>query len=198
MNIEPISKLINQLTKLPGVGYKTAQRFAYAIIDMKISDAEELSSAISDVKKQVHYCDRCGNFTTAGNNPCRICNSRSESVICVVKEPKDVIAMEKVRGFNGTYHVLHGTINPLEGKGPDDIRIKQLLRRIQDGNVSEVIMATNTDTEGDATALYIAKLLQPLGVKVSRIAQGLPTGTDIEYADEITLLKAMENRQQIN
>ena len=194
--IEPIAKLIGGLTKLPGVGTKTAQRYAYSIINMKNEDAFALSSAIKEVKQKVHYCSICGNFTDS--DPCTLCKTRDKSVICVVKEPKDVIAMEKIRSYKGSYHVLHGTINPLEGIGPNDIRIRELLKRINDGGVKEIIMATNTDAEGDATAMYIARLLNNLGVKVTRIAQGIPMGLDIEYADEITLSKAIEDRKQMD
>lgn len=193
--IEPISKLINQFTKLPGVGYKTAQRYAYAVIAMTNDQAKELTDAVKDVKQNVKYCNSCGNFTLGEENPCAMCKTRDNSVLCVVKEPKDVYALEKIRGYKGGYHVLHGTISPLSGIGPNDIRIKELLKRIDEDKVTEVIMATNTDTEGDATAMYIARLLQPLGVKVTRIAQGLPIGSDIEYADEVTLFKALEDRR---
>lgn len=195
--IEPITKLINELTKLPGVGFKTAQRYAYSIINMKKSDALAMASAIEDAKEKVRYCSVCGNFTVEAD-PCDLCRTSDKSIICVVKEPKDVVAMAKIRNFKGSYHVLHGTINPLEGIGPNDIRIRELLKRIGEGGVNEVIMATNTDTEGDATAMYVAKLLVPLGIKVTRIAQGLPMGADIEYADEITLMRAIEGRKDMN
>lgn len=194
--IEPIAKLISALTKLPGVGPKTAQRYAYSIINMGREDALALVEAIRDAREKVRYCSECGNFTDA--DPCVICRTRDRAVICVVKEPKDVTALEKVRSFKGVYHVLHGTINPLEGKGPDDIRIRDLLKRIEKGGVREVIMATNTDAEGDATAMYIARLLKGLGVKVTRIAQGMPIGADIEYADEVTLSKALEDRKSMD
>lgn len=193
--IEPIAKLINALTKLPGVGAKTAQRYAYHIINMDKNEALSICRAITQAKESVRYCSVCGNFTDS--EICSLCKTRDKSVICVVKEPKDVIALEKARGFKGSYHILHGTINPLEGIGPDQIRIRELLKRIDEGNVSEVIMATNTDAEGDATAMYIARLLKPLGVKVTRIAQGIPIGADIEYADEVTLSKAIEDRKQM-
>ncbi len=194
--IEPIAKLISALTKLPGVGPKTAQRYAYSIINMGREDALALVEAIRDAREKVRYCSECGNFTDA--DPCAICRTRDRAVICVVKEPKDVTALEKVRSFKGVYHVLHGTINLLEGKGPDDIRIRELLKRIEKGGVREVIMATNTDAEGDATAMYIARLLKGLGVKVTRIAQGMPIGADIEYADEVTLSKALEDRKSMD
>ncbi|NLK17692.1 MAG: recombination protein RecR [Clostridiales bacterium] len=194
--IEPIAKLISALTKLPGVGPKTAQRYAYSIINMGQEEALALVEAIREARGKVRYCSKCGNFTDA--DPCVICRTRDKTIICVVKEPKDVLALEKVRSYKGVYHVLHGTINPLEGKGPDDIRIRELLKRIEKGGVREVIMATNTDAEGDATAMYIARLLKGLGVKVTRIAQGMPIGADIEYADEVTLSKAIEDRKSMD
>lgn len=194
--IEPIAKLIAALSKLPGVGAKTAQRYAYSIINMSKEEAGQLSRAINDAKEKIKYCSVCGNYTDSEH--CVLCKTRDKSVICVVKEPKDVIAMEKLRSFKGSYHVLHGTINPLEGIGPNDIKIRELLKRINEGGVNEVIMATNTDTEGDATAMYIARLLTPLGVKVTRIAQGIPMGADIEYADEVTLLKALADRKKMD
>jgi recombination protein RecR len=193
--IEPIAKLIAALSKLPGVGAKTAQRYAYSIINMNKEEAFSLSEAIIEAKEKIRYCSVCGNFTDS--DPCVLCRTRDKSVICVVKEPKDVAAMEKIRSYKGSYHVLHGTINPLEGIGPNDIRIRELLKRLEDGSVKEVIIATNTDAEGDATAMYIARLLSTLGVNVTRIAQGIPMGTDIEYADEITLSKALQDRKKI-
>lgn len=186
-------KLAHEFSRLPGVGAKTAMRYAYAVIDMKQEDAEEFIRAVADVKKNVHYCAKCGNFTE--KDVCDICAKRSSDVICVVTYPKDVAAMEKSRCFNGIYHVLHGTISPLDGRGPDDIRIKELLARL-DG-VKEVIIATNPDVEGEATAMYIARLIKPLGVKVTRIAQGISMGSDIEYADEVTLSRAIESRVEL-
>lgn len=193
--IEPIGRLINRLTKLPGVGAKTAQRYAYKIIDMSDSEAEELAEAILRVKKEVKYCKVCGNFTDS--DTCDICRTRDSDVICVVKEPKDVIAIEKSEKFNGRYHVLHGTINPMEGVGPNDIRIKELLVRISEENVKEVILATNPDVEGEATAMYIARLIKPLGVKVTRLAHGIAVGTDLEYADLGSLSRAITDRREI-
>jgi recombination protein RecR len=193
--VEPIAKLIAALSKLPGVGAKTAQRYAYSIINMSKEEAFSLSKAITEAKEKIRYCSICGNFTDS--DPCVLCKTRDKSVICVVKEPKDVAAMEKIRSYKGSYHVLHGTINPLEGIGPDDIRIRELLKRLEGGSVKEVIIATNTDAGGDATAMYIARLLSTLGVNVTRIAQGIPMGTDIEYADEITLSKALQDRKKI-
>jgi recombination protein RecR len=194
--IEPIGKLINEFTKLPGVGQKTAQRYAYKIINMSDEDARAFANAILSAKKDVHYCKICGNFSE--KETCDICNKRNTSSICVVKEPKDVIAIEKLNEFDGVYHVLHGTLSPMEGIGPNDIRIKELLSRIGTGEtVKEVIMATNPDVEGEATAMYITSLLKPLGVKVTRLAHGIPIGTDLEYADEVTLSRAFVDRKTL-
>lgn len=192
--IEPIGRLINQFSKLPGVGKKTAQRYAYKIISMTDAEAREFSDAVLNCKAKVHYCKKCGNFTEG--EECDICRRRAATSICVVKEPKDVIAMEKLHEFQGVYHVLHGVISPMEGVGPNDIRIKELLSRI-DENVKEVIMATNPDVEGEATAMYIAKLLKPLGVKVTRLAHGMPIGGELEYTDEVTLTRAFLDRKTI-
>lgn len=193
--IEPIGRLINEFSKLPGVGAKTAQRFAYKIINMPFDDAKNFADAIINVKTNVKYCKICGNY--AEDEICDVCKNRSSSSICVVKEPKDVIAIEKLNEFNGTYHVLHGTISPLDGIGPNDINIKQLLQRISQGGVEEVIMATNPDVEGEATAMYISNLLKPLGIKVTRLAHGIPIGTDLEYADEVSLARAFVERRNI-
>lgn len=193
--IEPIGKLINEFTKLPGVGAKTAQRYAYKIIKMSDTEAQNFAKAILDAKKNVHYCKICGNFSE--NDVCEICKKRSKETICVVKEPKDVIAIEKLAEFNGVYHVLHGTISPMEGITPNDIRIKELLARISEGGVKEVIMATNPDVEGEATAMYITQLIKPLGISVTRLAHGIPIGTDLEYADEVTLARAFVERKQM-
>ncbi len=193
--ILPIEKLINCFQKLPGVGYKTAQRYAYSVINMEKQEVDEFSSSLQKVKNEVKYCSICGNFTDG--EICSICAERKSNVVCVVKEPKDVIALEKVKDYTGLYHVLHGCISPLEGKGPDDIRIKELLQRLSPQGIKEVIMATNPDVEGEATALYIAKLLKPLGVKCTRLAQGISIGSDLEYADEITLTKAIDARTEI-
>ncbi|MDE6967825.1 MAG: recombination mediator RecR [Clostridia bacterium] len=191
--IEPIQKLIAEFTKLSGVGLKTATRYAYAIINMEEADAENFANTILEVKKNVHYCSVCGNYTD--KEVCEICASRDKSIICVVKEPKDVIAFEKLKDFKGVYHILHGTINPLMGISANDIRIKELLQRL-DG-VQEVIMATNSDVEGEATAMYIARLIKPLGIKVTRLAHGIPIGSDIEYADETTLSRALIDRREM-
>ena len=189
--IEPIGRLINEFSKLPGVGAKTAQRYAYKIINMTDEEAENFAEAIKSAKKNVHYCKICGNFSEDE------CKTRSSSVICVVKEPKDVIAIEKLNEFTGVYHVLHGTISPMDGIGPDDIDIKGLLSRIAKGGVAEVIMATNPDVEGEATAMYISGLLKPLGIKVTRLAHGIPIGTDLEYADEVSLARAFVDRKTL-
>ena len=193
--IEPIGKLVNEFSKLPGVGKKTAQRYAYKIIDMSESDARAFADAILGVKRKVKYCKICGNFTE--EDECGICRTREKNVICVVKEPKDVAAIEKLREFKGVYHVLHGVIDPLAGVGPNDIRIRELLARIQEGNVSEVIVATNPDVSGDATAMYLAKLIKPLDVKVTRLSRGIPVGSEIEYTDEVTLARAFVERNQL-
>lgn len=193
--IEPIGRLINEFSKLPGVGAKTAQRYAYKVINMTEEEAKGFAQAILDAKRDVHYCKVCGNF--AEGDICDVCKSRSASVICVVKEPKDVIAIEKLGEFDGVYHVLHGTISPLDGVGPNDINIKGLLERIGKGGVTEVIMATNPDVEGEATAMYISNLIKPLGIKVTRLAHGIPIGTDLEYADEVSLARAFVDRKTI-
>lgn len=193
--IEPIGRLINQFTKLPGVGAKSAQRYAYKIINMSQAEAEQFAEAILNAKQKVKYCKVCGNFTDG--EVCDICAERSGDVICVVKEPKDVIAFEKVREFKGVYHVLHGVISPMDGVGPNDIRIRELLQRISGGGVKEVIMATNPDVEGEATAMYISTLIKPLGIKVTRLAHGIPIGSELEYADEVTLSRALSDRKEL-
>lgn len=191
--LDSIAKLVNKFTKLGGVGYKTALRYAYRVVEMTDEEAAEFAAAITDVKRNVRYCSVCGNFSES--DVCDICAVRDKSAICVVASPKDVPAVEKTGAFFGVYHVLHGTISPMEGRGPDDLRIKELLKRL-DG-VKEVIIATNPDVEGEATAVYIARLLKPLGVKVTRPAQGISMGSDIEYADEVTLSRALETRTEI-
>jgi len=195
--IAPLAKLVEQLRVLPGIGPKTATRLAYHVLEMDRDKAEALAQAIIEAKAKIGYCDICFNLTDS--NPCKICQSegRDASLICVVEEPRDVAAMERTREYKGHYHVLHGSLSPLEGVGPEEIRIKELLSRLHSGNIREVIMATNPDVEGEATAMYIAKLLKPLGIKVSRIAHGLPVGGDLEYADEVTLSKALENRREM-
>ncbi|MCX7950416.1 MAG: recombination mediator RecR [Clostridiales bacterium] len=191
-----VAKLIEELSKLPGVGTKTAQRLAFYIINMDKRSVESLAEAIIEAKSSIKYCSVCGNLTDV--DPCVICSntSRDKSTICVVQEPKDVIAMEKTKEYRGLYHVLHGAISPMLGVGPDDIKIKELISRMND-EVKEVIIATNPNVEGEATAMYIARLIKPLGIKVSRIAHGIPVGGDIEYADEVTLLKALEGRREL-
>ena len=191
--IEPLARLIAQLSKLPSVGEKTAARYAYAILNSPEEEVNELVDAIREVKQNVHFCKICGNYTE--NEICDICQTRKPSVICVVKEPKDIVALEKVKDFKGVYHVLGGVISPMEHIGPNDIRIKELLARL-DG-VAEVILATNPDVEGEATAMYIARLIKPMGIKVTRIARGLPEGSVIEYADESTLSRALSSRIEL-
>lgn len=193
--IEPIGKLINEFSKLPGVGAKTAQRYAYKVVNMSKEDAQKFADAIINVKNSVRYCKICGNFSES--DVCDICKLRTSDTICVVKEPKDVIAIEKLNEFNGVYHVLHGTISPLDGIGPNDINIKELLTRVSNGGVKEVIMATNPDVEGEATALYISNLLKPFGITVTRLAHGIPIGTELEYADEVSLARAFVDRKTI-
>ena len=190
--IEPIGRLINEFSKLPGVGKKTAQRYAYRIINMSESDARAFADAIVNVKRKVRYCKVCGNFTE--EDVCEVCRTRDKGIICVVKEPKDVAAIEKLHEFKGVYHVLHGVIDPMEGVGPNDIRIKELLARIGEGEVKEVIVATNPDVSGDATAMYLARLIKPLGVTVTRLAHGIPVGSEIEYTDDVTLTRAFVER----
>lgn len=194
---KPLNKLINELSRLPGIGGKTAQRLAFHILSMSDGDAFRLSDSIREAKEQMRYCSVCGNLTDV--DPCAICSDtdRDPSVICVVESPRDVIAMEKIREFKGYYHVLHGTISPMDGIGPDDINLKSLVLRLQDERVQELIIATNPTIEGEATAMYIARLIKPSGIKVSRIAHGIPVGGDLEYADEVTLLKAVEGRRQL-
>ena len=186
---------MNEFSKLPGVGKKTAQRYAYKVISMTESEARAFADAIVNVKRKVRFCKICGNFTE--NEVCDVCLTRDKSQICVVKEPKDVIALEKLHEYKGVYHVLHGVIDPMNGVSPNDIRIKELLDRVGEGGVKEVIMATNPDVEGEATAMYIAKLLKPLGVTVTRLARGVPVGSELEYADEVTLARALIERKAI-
>jgi len=193
----PVAKLIEEFEKLPGIGHKTAQRLAFHVLNLSEEKVESLSNAIRDAKLNTRYCSISSHLTDL--DPCNICSgaSRNNSVICVVEDPRDVVAMERTREFKGLYHVLHGAISPMEGIGPEDIKIKELLARIRDGNISEVILATNPNIEGEATAMYISRLLKPLGIKATRIAHGLPVGGDLEYADEVTLAKALEGRREI-
>ena len=194
---KPLNKLINELSRLPGIGGKTAQRLAFHILSMDEKSAMELANAISDAKKSMTYCSVCGNLTDT--DPCAICSddSRDKSTICVVESPKDVVAMDKIREYRGYYHVLHGAISPMDGIGPDDINLRSLIVRLQDEAVKELIIATNPNIEGEATAMYIARLIKPSGIKVTRIAHGIPVGGDLEYADEVTLLKAVEGRREL-
>jgi recombination protein RecR len=194
---EPLARLIEQLQKLPGIGAKGAQRLAFHVLKNPRDDAERLCEAIRDVKEQVTYCSRCNNITAA--DPCKFCTgeSRDQRMICVVEEPQNVMVVEKTREFRGLYHVLLGVLSPLHGVGPDDLKIKGLLERVAAGGVEEVILATSPTVEGEATALYLARLLKPLGVRVTRIAMGIPVGSDLEYADEVTMTRAMEGRRDI-
>ena len=194
-NIESMEKLINAFTYLPGVGRKTAERYAYSIISLSEEDVQFFADSLTEVKAKINLCSVCGNFTD--EEECEICRTRKSDTICVVKEPKDVIAIEKARNYNGLYHVLHGTINPLEGKGPNDIRIKELISRVGGGQIKEVIIATNPDVEGEVTASYIAQILKPLNIKVTRIAQGISMGSALQYADEVTLSKAIADRKEM-
>ena len=192
-----LQNLADQFARLPGIGGKTAQRLAFHVLSLPQEEAEEFAEAILEAKRSVHTCPKCQNLT---DRPiCPICDdeTRDQGVICVVAEPRDVIAMERAREFRGVYHVLHGVISPLNHVSQDDIRVKELLTRVGEGNVREVIMATNPDTEGDATAMYIARLLHPFGVQVTRLAYGIPVGGDLEYADEETLLRAIEGRSEL-
>ena len=195
--IEPIARMAQQLSRLPGIGAKSALRLAYHIVSLPEDQVHELASAIWQGRKAVSYCSVCGNYTV--DDPCPICAdpARHNGVLCVVRDPRDVAAMERMRDFKGTYHVLHGTISPMEGVGPEDIRIRELLARVGSEDIHEVILATNPDIEGEATAAYIARLLKPMGILVTRIAHGLPVGGDLEYTDEVTLAKAMEGRREM-
>ncbi len=193
----PIAKLIEEFEKLPGIGPKSAQRLAFYILNLPAEKAMRLAIAIKEAKEKIRYCSVCGNLTE--KDPCLICSSenRDRSTICVVENPTDIVAMEKTREFKGLYHVLHGAISPMKDIGPDDIKIKELLARLKFGEVKEVIIATNPNVEGEATAMYIAKLVRPLGIKATRIAHGVPVGGDLEYADEITLAKSLQGRHEI-
>ena len=194
---DPLTRLVEQLQKLPGIGAKSAQRLAFHILKTPREDAERLCDAVRDVKDRVTYCSTCNNITDA--DPCGFCTSpsRDQRLICVVEEPQNVNVVEKTREFRGVYHVLMGALSPLHGVGPDDLKIHGLLSRVSDGKVDEVILATNPTVEGEATALYLARLLKPLGVRVTRIAMGIPVGSDLEYADEITMSRAMEGRRDL-
>ena len=196
-NVAPLENLVEQFEKMPGIGHKTAQRLAYYVLNLSKTQAEELAGAVLDAHTKIHYCSKCCNLTD--KELCPVCASplRDNSVICVVETPRDATAVENTHEFKGVYHVLHGAISPLNDIGPDNLTIKQLVARLSDDTVNEVIMATNPTVEGDATALYISKLLKPMGVKVTRLAYGIPVGVDLEYADEYTLAKALEGRNEI-
>ncbi len=196
-NVAPLEKLVDEFEKMPGIGHKTAQRLAYYVLNLSKTEAEALAAAVTEAHSKIHYCSRCCNLTD--KELCPVCSSatRDQSQICVVETPRDATAVENTREYKGVYHVLHGAISPLNDVGPDNLTIKQLLKRLGDGGVSEVIMATNPTVEGDATALYISKLLKPMGVRVTRLAYGIPVGGDLEYADEYTLAKALEGRNEI-
>ena len=191
-----IEKLIEEFAKLPGIGKKTAQRLTLYVLNLQKDEVEEFSNALVKARGTIKYCSVCGNFTDS--DPCAICGnpSRDKTQICVVEQPKDIMTMEKVKDYNGVYHVLHGNISPMQGRGPQDIRLRELVSRMN-GNIKEVIVATNPNIEGEATAMYISKILKPLDVKVTRIAAGIPVGGDLEYADEVTLSKALEGRKEI-
>ncbi|GAA3318067.1 recombination protein RecR [Ectobacillus funiculus] len=195
---EPISKLIDSFMKLPGIGPKNGRSSGlFFVLNMKEDDVLDFAKALVNAKRNLTYCSICGHITD--RDPCYICDDshRDQSLVCVVQEPKDVIAMEKMKEYRGVYHVLHGAVSPMEGIGPEDIRIPELLKRLQDETVQEVILATNPNIEGEATAMYISRLLKPTGIKVTRIAHGLPVGGDLEYADEVTLSKALEGRREL-
>lgn len=192
-----IEKLVESFEKLPSIGHKTAQRLAFHILDLSEEEVKEFVDSITNAKKNIKYCSKCYNISDS--ETCSICSNpkRDESVICVVEDVRDVVAMERTHEFNGVYHVLHGSISPMSGVGPDDIKIKELLARLMDGSVKEIILATNPRVEGEATSMYISKLVKPLGVKATRIARGIPIGGDLEYTDEVTLTKALEGRSEI-
>ncbi len=194
---DPLARLVEQLQKLPGIGAKSAQRLAFHILKTPREDVDRLADAMREVKEKITYCSICSNITDV--DPCFYCTSptRDQRVVCVVEQPENVTAVEKTREFKGVYHVLMGALSPLHGTGPDDLRIKPLLERVSDHKVDEVILATNPNVEGEATAIYLARLLKPLGVRVTRIAMGVPVGSDLEYADEITMQRAMEGRREV-
>ncbi|MBQ4640618.1 MAG: recombination protein RecR [Clostridia bacterium] len=196
-NMDPIARIALQLSRLPGIGQKSAQRLAYHIAAMPENDVKELAAALWQSRKALHFCVRCGNYTQG--ELCSVCanEERQNGQLCVVRDARDVAAMERIRDFRGLYHVLGGTLSPMNGIGPEDIRIRELLSRLGAEDIQEVILATNPDIEGEATATYIARLIKPMGIKVTRIAHGVPVGSDLEYADEVTLAKAMEGRREL-
>jgi recombination protein RecR len=193
----PLARLIDEFHKLPGIGPKSAQRLAYYLLRMPTVDAQALAAAILEVKERVTLCSICQNVTEV--NPCRVCSDdrRDRATICVVEEPLDILALERSHSYQGLYHVLHGAISPMDGIGPEDLKMKELLQRLRSDEVSEIILATNPNLEGEATAMYLTRLLRPLGVKVTRLARGLPVGGDLEYADDVTLARALEGRQEM-
>lgn len=195
--VAPLAKLEEKFEQLPGIGHKTAQRLAYYVLGLSKEDAEDFSRAILEAHEKIHYCKICCNLTD--QELCPVCrsNDRDKSIICVVEDPRDVFALERTNEFHATYHVLHGAISPLSGVGPDQLCIKELLERVKDPSIKEVIMATNPTVEGEATAMYLSRLLKPLGIKVTRLAYGIPVGGDLEYADEVTLTRAIEGRSEI-
>lgn len=196
-NVIPLTELINQFARLPGIGKKTAQRLAYSILEQPPERAKQFADALINAREKIRFCNVCQSLTDL--DVCQICSDtrRDKSVICVVEDPRDVMAFERTREFNGTYHVLHGVISPLDNVGPEKLRIKELLSRLTDGTVKEIIMATNPTVEGEATASYISHLVKPMGIKVTRLAYGMPVGSDLEYADEYTLARALEGRNEI-
>ena len=196
-NIVPLTELINQFSRLPGIGKKTAQRLAYSILEQPPERAKQFADALINAREKIHFCSVCQSLTDL--DICQICSDerRDKSIICVVEDPRDVMAFERTREFNGVYHVLHGVISPLDNIGPDKLRIKELMARLSDGTVKEIIMATNPTVEGEATASYISRLVKPMGIKVTRLAYGIPVGGDLEYADEYTLARALEGRNEI-
>lgn len=194
---KPVAKLIKELNKLPGIGPKTAQRLAFHILEYNEREVQNLTEAIIEAKTSIKLCSQCCNLTDV--DPCITCaaDSRDKEIICVVEDPRDVAALERTREYKGLYHVLHGVISPMDNVGPEKLKIKELLQRLKDGHVKEIVMATNPTVEGEATAMYIARLIQPLGIKVTRIAHGIPVGGDLEYADEVTLARAFEGRRSM-
>ncbi|MBR5473559.1 MAG: recombination protein RecR [Clostridia bacterium] len=196
-NIVPLTELVNQFARLPGIGKKTAQRLAYSILEQPPERAKAFADALINAREKIHFCSVCQSLTDL--DVCQICSDerRDKSVICVVEDPRDVMAFERTREFSGVYHVLHGVISPLDNVGPDKLRIKELMARLSDGTVKEIIMATNPTVEGEATASYISRLVKPMGIKVTRLAYGIPVGGDLEYADEYTLARALEGRNEI-
>ena len=196
-NVAPLENLVEQFEKMPGIGQKTAQRLAYYVLNLSKTEAESFSDAIIEAHEKIHYCSVCCNLTDKETCPVCASEKRDKSLICVVETPRDAMAMEATNEYKGTYHVLHGAISPLNDVGPDDLKIKELLNRVAEGDVEEVIMATNPDTEGEATALYISRLLKPFNIKVSRLAYGIPVGSNLEFADDATLNRALEGRTEM-